>query len=110
MFPIGKIIWLFRDCLEMNQSNLASKAGISTSYLCLIESGKRRASDDILLSCEIALNLPSLFLHHIVLKTKVSELPSKKHVELYKILVQMESCYRILKKEIGLVAEKSLTS
>jgi len=39
---------LLRESLALKQDKVAQQAGISPSYLCLLESGKKEASNDVL--------------------------------------------------------------
>jgi transcriptional regulator with XRE-family HTH domain len=42
MIDIGKIIRASRECAGISQSDCAKMAGISKSYLCDIEKGRKR--------------------------------------------------------------------
>ena len=55
---LGKTIKLCRDRQQLHQKELAEKAGISESYLSLIEKGKRTPNLDVLDSIAKALNIP----------------------------------------------------
>ena len=59
---LGKAIKFFRTQLGLNQSELAAKAGLTTSYVSLLERNKR---DPVLSSIEAladALNVPLILL------------------------------------------------
>jgi transcriptional regulator with XRE-family HTH domain len=45
---LGRLIKTLRAGLGLSQETLAQKLHISTSYLCLLETGKREPSNDLL--------------------------------------------------------------
>ena len=55
---IGKAIRLCRTQRELNQSQLAERAGISVSYLSLLERGKRDPSFSTVENISTALDVP----------------------------------------------------
>jgi transcriptional regulator with XRE-family HTH domain len=55
---IGDTIKLCRDRRKMNQRDLASRAGLSVSYLSLIEQGKRTPNLEVLEDIAAGLDLP----------------------------------------------------
>lgn len=55
---IGKAIKFCRHIKNLDQSELAKKAGISISYLCIIESGKRNPRFDLVGEIARALDVP----------------------------------------------------
>lgn len=59
MRGIGKAIRTIRSVLEVSQSDLAKKAGISNPLLSLVESGDRAPSLDVVGRIANALGIPS---------------------------------------------------
>ena len=55
---IGSTIKLCRDRRKLSQKGLAEKAGISVSYLSLLEQGKRTANLEVLENVAAGLELP----------------------------------------------------
>ena len=59
MVELGKAIRMLREANERGLGELAKAAGISTSFLSLIESGKRQPSLVVLRKLAEALDVPS---------------------------------------------------
>lgn len=55
---IGKTIKICRNQKHLSQKELADKAGISVSYLSLLERNKREPNINILNKISLALNVP----------------------------------------------------
>lgn len=58
----GETIKLVRIRRGLKQSDVAAKAGVSTSYLALIEKGKRRPGLELMERIADALRIPSIVL------------------------------------------------
>ena len=74
IMDFGRAIKIGRAAAGLTQSRLASKAGLSASYLSLIESGKRSPSVATIKRLGEALGIP----HHLflILAAEPAELPA----------------------------------
>ena len=66
LVALGKVIKLIRLMRDMKQSELAKQAGLSVSYICLLERGKRDMSWSTIWKISKALQIPVFLLTYLV--------------------------------------------